>query len=159
MQDIMMQMMRVERLMRRKPKGEHVPRGVSHLNSILLQNESILTSELCELMDIRPSSLNEVLSHLEADGLIQRRRSEEDKRSWTVSLTEKGKTKAQEHEAKHLEFKEKLDSILSNEERETLSQLLSKYADGLEELLPKNEEGEPHRHGHGPHHRPPHRHH
>lgn len=52
--------------------------------------EGTSARELTELLDIRPSSLSEMLSRLESQGDILRRRDEKDARISHIWLTEQG---------------------------------------------------------------------
>jgi len=52
--------------------------------------EHVRLSDLAEIMGMNPGNLSRVCQSLEHDNLIQRDRSTEDRRVWTISLTEKG---------------------------------------------------------------------
>jgi|GEM_PF-1791309 len=144
-QELMMQQLdRVNRLQRRRPHGRP-GRGIERIFKLLKENGSTSTSTLCESLDIRPSSLNEVLARLELEGMIVKNRSEEDGRVWMISLSEKGEERLIEMEKMHQEMHEKFANILSDDEKETLTALLKKWNDGIEALQP------PHHHdGHHP---------
>jgi len=47
-------------------------------------------SDLAEIMGMNPGNLSRVCQSLEDDALLQRERSTQDHRVWTISLTEKG---------------------------------------------------------------------
>jgi DNA-binding MarR family transcriptional regulator len=47
--------------------------------------------ELAKAADLSPASVSTMLDHLERDGIVQRRRSEEDRRVVVVTLTESGR--------------------------------------------------------------------
>lgn len=52
--------------------------------------EKVRLSDLAEIMGMNPGNLSRVCQSLEHDTLIQRERNMEDRREWTISLTEKG---------------------------------------------------------------------
>lgn len=97
-------------------------RGQNRVLAILLENDGLIQSELVSHLDIRPSSLTELLKKMEEKGDIYRREDEADKRLRYVHLSEVGKAKA-------LELKDDDSSIfdvLSDSEKEELYQLLDK---------------------------------
>ena len=100
----------------------------------LSKRDSMTTSELMEELDIRPSSMSELLTKLEDKGLIQRSQSEEDKRINIVSLTEKarilGEKIAEERAARMAVF----TACFSEEEAAEFCRLCNKLSDHLESL-------------------------
>ena len=52
--------------------------------------ERVRLSDLAEIMGMNPGNLSRVCQSLEDDALLQRERSTQDHRVWTISLTEKG---------------------------------------------------------------------
>jgi DNA-binding MarR family transcriptional regulator len=52
--------------------------------------ERVRLSDLAEIMGMNPGNLSRVCQSLEHDSLIQRERNMEDRREWTISLTEEG---------------------------------------------------------------------
>lgn len=140
---------------RRPSRGEHeLPPTVGHLLMILKDNNGASSSELCELLDIRPSSLSELLVRVEKHEFIERKVSEADKRVTNVFLTEKGVSAVDQLEASRLKAEEEFSSCFTEEEKEQFSVLAEKLAKHLEENAPVHlhcrRHGE-HRH-HGPHH-------
>ena len=88
--------LKLARAMRRRPpKGNHeFPPPVARTLSVLADNDGATSRELCEILDVRPSSLSELLGKMEEHGLVTRQTSEEDKRAAKVLLTGEGKTAA-----------------------------------------------------------------
>ena len=65
-----------------------------------LESEPELSaSQLAGVADLAPGTVTEMLDHLEADGLVERVRSERDKRVVLVSLTKRGRTLVSERRA------------------------------------------------------------
>ncbi len=80
--------------------------------------------ELQEALGIQPGSASEILSKLEARGLVGRQRDEQDKRKVVLRITEAGRAGAQacSDEKKGRNLYEGL----SSEEQESLKELLTK---------------------------------
>lgn len=114
--------------------------------AIIQKHELISTRELAELLDMRPSSLNEKLVDLEKDELISRTRNENDQRIFMIQLNTKGVEQLEAIKQERISFNSKVAGILSEDEAIQLSKLAMKLSDGLEELMqvePKRQ-----RHGH-----------
>ena len=90
--------------------------------------------ELGMRFDLRPGSLSEVLSKLEAGGLIVRARSERDRRVLTVSLTDEGRARAAEDQAARTVFRARAFANLTPDEQEQLVGMLDKIKTCWEEL-------------------------
>jgi DNA-binding MarR family transcriptional regulator len=56
----------------------------------LAEQNELPARQLAALADLAPGTVTEMLDHLEADGLVERKRSSLDKRVVLVSLTERG---------------------------------------------------------------------
>ena len=118
---------------RSRGKQSDVPHGHGRILSMIYRNDGTSQSKLAELLEIRPQSLTRVLTVLEEQGLIERRRSQSDKRNLYVYITEAGK----EYYAKISRQREKRASMLfaclDEEEKKELSRLLEKVIDSLQE--------------------------
>lgn len=79
--------------------------------------------ELQDLLGIKSSSISEMISKLEAKGLVRRERDDADKRKTVLVITDAGK--AAVHDLPDRTHQESYDA-LSPEEQETLRQLLLK---------------------------------
>ena len=91
--DVILASLKLARAMRRCPpeRGEApFPPAVGRLLACAAENPGVSSRELCELLDVRPSSLSEMLARAEADGLLTRTADEADKRVQRITLTEKG---------------------------------------------------------------------
>jgi len=144
-------------------RGHHHRKGGGHgqgrVLSILSKNDTMSQKDLTELIQVRSSSLSELLSKLEKNGYITSEKDEEDKRSANITITEAGKIVASEHMEKRKAMAIELFKSLTEEEQTELSKLLSKLSTAwLEEHNPEDlEHGcKKHGHHHGGHH---HRHH
>ena len=97
--------------------------------TFLAQYPDVTQKELAEALGVIPASLSEVLMKLERKGLVERKKDENDRRMVRVRLTEEGqKSLEQPDEALSDPFQ-----ALTQEEQETLKQLLSKLLADWEE--------------------------
>jgi DNA-binding MarR family transcriptional regulator len=70
--------------------------------------------------------MSEVLAKLSSKGMVERTPNEVDRRTMTVSLTEKGERRADESLEYRTERREEMFSCLDDAEKETLLSLLEK---------------------------------
>ncbi len=174
--DVMLAVMKLTRSMRRRPprpeEGGHHP-GMGRTLGILAENEGASSRELAEVLDIRPSSLTELLTRFEGEGLVSRTTDPDDRRVIRVSLTEKGKELAAKMKAEHEERVARVNACFTEEEAVTFCAMCERLGAHLESLAGEDgaPEGDfmpppPHMHGfhhghggfhgegrgHGPHH-------
>lgn len=100
--------------------------GQRRILGALLRRGEMSQKDMQELLGIQAGSLSEVLSKLEAAGLISRTPNEADRRGMQLALTQEGMRIAQEREAQRRESREQLFQNLSQEEKATLADLLEK---------------------------------
>lgn len=93
---------------------------------LLLENEGMTQKELTTRLGVQPGSASEVIGKLEKSGLIIRTESETDHRTMNLLLTEDGQMAAQQALAVRKARHENMFSSLSEEEKQTLLQLLEK---------------------------------
>lgn len=102
-------------------------RGQGRILAFLKLKDGIPTKDLSYLLNIRISSLNELLMKLEKNGYITREPSETDKRILLIRLTEKGRTEEQPEPDVSSVF-----NCLSPEEQETFGAYLDRIIAALE---------------------------
>lgn len=105
--------------------------GKQHILTTLLVRGSdgeLTQRELLETSDVSSAALSEVLGKLEAEGLVERTRSAEDRRQLEVRLTPEGAYKARELEGRKNEFESDAMSVLTNEEKIQLLRMLDRMA-------------------------------
>ena len=88
--------------------------------------EGIRQKELAEAAGINASSTSEVVSRLEDDGYLVRTIDENDKRATVLKLTEMGAVRAEEIRTEREAFLDDFFSKLTEDEKQTLSDLLDK---------------------------------
>lgn len=86
----MMGAMRHKRMADDGPMADDT-RGRGRVLALLRLRDGISTREMAEVLGIRVSSLNETLARMEADGIVARRQSDEDRRVMLVDLTDAGR--------------------------------------------------------------------
>lgn len=127
------------RLMRALRRGRSHHHGLRHfhgygrLMEAIARYEGTSARELTELLDIRPSSLSEMLSRLESQGDILRRRDEKDARISHIWLTEQGRQQIQRHNQTRLPYQNALLQCLTPQETRELNRICQKLIDCLEE--------------------------
>ena len=131
--DVMDCLMRLMRSIRRHPTGEHHrSHGYIRLLRILSENDGQSSRELAEIMDIRPSSLTELINKLEMDGAILRTRDENDLRVIRVSLLGKGREILEEFRNFRKQEAENLAAWLTEEEKLVFCEICDKLSGELE---------------------------
>ncbi len=88
---------------------------------------------MTSFLDLTSGTMTYLVNKLIKKGYVIRSQSDEDKRIFYVDLTEAGKIFYDDMSAKHLSFVETMISrVLTDEERITLGQLLTRLGKGLE---------------------------
>jgi DNA-binding MarR family transcriptional regulator len=97
---------------------------------VLYHQPGMLQHEIAEALDIKPSSLSELITKLLAEDMICKQQDETDKRAFRIFLTDAGRQKAEELEKAYDGQTNSIFSCLTEEERNTLMQLLEKVISG-----------------------------
>lgn len=90
--------------------------------------------ELGSRFELKPGSLSEILSKMEAAGLIERTRDTKDRRQLFVRLTQAGQEHAKREHDKRDAFRRVAFSALTVQEQEQLAEMLEKIRVTWEEL-------------------------
>ena len=152
--------LRMSRALKRCPpdQGERpFPPAVGRMLHCVQMNPDVSSRELCELLDLRPSSLSEMLTRGEEEGLLIRTADEADRRIQHIRLSDRGESLiAGMAEAQRLDAARKT-ACFTEEEKEKLAELCDKLSEHLEKLsldAPLPEHG-PRHPGPGPRHHGP----
>lgn len=86
----------------------------------------MLQSELQEILGIRSASISEMIINLEADGLVEKAKSEKDGRHVVLRLTPEGHAQALYFKKEYLKRVEEMTSCLTPEELKEFHRLLDK---------------------------------
>ena len=124
---------RVTRLMARAfHRRDHSGHAQAHVLELLTRRGPMGQGEMLEILDVRASSLSEVLAKLERAGRVRRRRNEEDRRSFIIeAMPGDGALDAGADDTRR-EASEALFAGLDEAERAELRALLLKLAAPLE---------------------------
>ena len=148
------------RSLKRRPNPEehHFPMGVERTLTVINGNDGLSSRDLGEALDIRPSSVTELVNRLQEAGLVTRKEDEADKRVSRISLTEKGKEEAEFILNRRSQFVENFSACFTEEEARQFCELADKLSAHLRSQNgEENEDSEGrkccHRgpKGHGPH--------
>jgi DNA-binding MarR family transcriptional regulator len=88
---------------RLRGREQQQPRDLTHsqLRALIVLDKSdeVTAGELAKSADLNPASVTAMLAQLEANGIVERRRSSHDRRVCIVSLTDKGRGIVQDKRA------------------------------------------------------------
>lgn len=139
-------------LKRRPPHAPHtLPPGMERTLMTVAKSDGLSSGELCELLDVRPSSLSEITDKMVQRGLLEKKDSDRDKRITVICLTELGKAQAEQIEASRSEAIAALSSCFTEDEARQFCELADKLSEHLKSLS-EGEDGPGHcnkGHGHG----------
>ena len=115
--------------------------GQQRVLAVLKLEDGLTQNYLANVLDLRPSSLAELMKKMETKGLIKRQEDPEDKRSKHVYLTDEGRQKAEENAAlKNESYSETFLAGLTDNEKQQFSTYLQKISDGWDDDFKKNSE-------------------
>lgn len=113
--------------------------GQQRVLAILKLEDGLTQNYLAEVLDLRPSSVAELLKKLENNGDITRTEDENDKRTKHVHLTAAGQKKADEYAAfKNDDYSEDFFNGLNDQEKVQFSDYLQKISDGWDDDFKQN---------------------
>lgn len=108
--------------------------GITHENYITLhfiyENEGITQAELADINDKDRNVIVKTIDKLERMGLVNRIRSKDDRRAFTLKITDEGIKIIDEYWDRIILRQEEALSALSEDERKTLTALLEKVCEG-----------------------------
>ncbi|MDQ7092875.1 MarR family transcriptional regulator [Desulfosporosinus sp. PR] len=127
------------RLVHLEMHGKHeLYRGQANLLLLILKNNGASQRELVEQLDIRPSSLTEMVTKMEQAGLITRRQDEKDQRVMRIYLTEAGRKAAEPLVGTTSDFINSIFISLTEEEKEQMLVITEKLCATMEAMyVPK----------------------
>ena len=145
--DVILAVLKLSRAMRRcaPPPGHPGPGGpaghgrpvggsAGRLLACIAGNPNVSSRDLCEILDLRPSSLSEMLSRAEKEGWIIRTVDEADRRIQRVDLSPKGKAFIAEMEAAREKDAQRKTSCFTEEEKIQFCAMCNRLSEHLESL-------------------------
>ncbi len=135
---IMRNIMRVASNARRRPKEQSPDerrkcRGFGHILDLLTQQDGVTQQQIAEMLGIRPQSASEAICNMEAQGLLSRQINEQDRRSCRIYITPAGRIRQAELLNMRIENAKRVLSPLTEEEKNTLLQLLEKVTAAIQD--------------------------
>lgn len=108
--------------------GREAPTGAQGVGVLmrLLELDGLTQATLARVQRVEPPSMCRMIDRLERDGLVERRRSPGDRRSTRVHLTAAGREAAHRGIAHARALDDEIFAELSDSERESLSEMLSR---------------------------------
>jgi DNA-binding MarR family transcriptional regulator len=106
----------------------------AHLLQLISQNDGANQRDLAEQMDVRPSSMTEMLNKLEQAGLIIRQQDVKDQRVMRICLTETGRKAVDQTTETSDDFTVALFNCLTEEERTLMLSIIEKLCLNLEAM-------------------------
>ena len=135
--DVILAALKLSRAMRRCPPDRRefaFPPAAGRLLECVAANSGVSSRELCEMLDVRPSSLSEMLARAESEGWVTRAVDEDDRRIQRVDLSEKGREIiTRMREAREADYARKT-ACFSEEEKAVFCALCNRLSDHMESL-------------------------
>ena len=135
--DVILAALKLSRAMRRCPPDRRefaFPPAAGRLLECVAANSNVSSRELCEMLDVRPSSLSEMLARAESEGWVTRTVDEDDRRIQRVALSEKGREiVTRMREAREADYAKKT-SCFTEEEKTAFCALCNRLSDHIESL-------------------------
>ncbi|WP_099468736.1 MarR family winged helix-turn-helix transcriptional regulator [Konateibacter massiliensis] len=98
---------------------------------LLSKEKDVTAGRISEFLDIKPSSVTQIIKKLEAAGTVERVKSEEDARVTYVKLTEKGWESIKDRGTIASSLRDELFKGFTEEELEKLEEYLTRIADNI----------------------------
>lgn len=95
----------------------------SAVMELLCDQGAMNQKELQQKLGVKPGSVSELISKLEAKGLVERERDPQDRRKVVLNLTDRGRKVAEIHRERPVET---LFTALDEQERQQLTKILEK---------------------------------
>jgi len=106
-------------------RGSGLSPAQMHAIEVIGHHQDMRMKELAERLGVTTGTLTVAVDKLEKKGLVARRPHQRDRRSWLVSLTEKGEAAYLRHDRFHRDFTEDISSGLTSSEIRQFSELLA----------------------------------
>lgn len=103
--------------------------GRRRILTFIDDHPEMLQSELQEILGIRSASISEMIISMEADGLVEKAKSEKDGRHVVLRLTPEGHAQALYFKKEYMRRVEGMTSCMTPEELKEFHRLLSKIVD------------------------------
>ena len=121
------------RSMKRRPRREehHFPPSVEQSLMVIKSDDGLSARDLSEKLDIRPSSVTELVNRLIETGLVIRKEDEDDKRLSHICLTDLGNAEAEFIENRRKTAVDDFSACFTDEEAQEFCRLADKLSEHL----------------------------
>lgn len=116
--------------------------GKGRLLGVLHEKDGLTQRELGEVLDIRPSSVGELVRKLEMGGLVVRKNNERDRRVMNVYLTDAGRELVSDTSSVRTEIQACVFKDISEEEKDVFARVLERMIASLEDEYPADAQDE-----------------
>lgn len=120
----------VGRMMKRNVRDQALPYGITKTQWFILRilgKKSCTIGELADRLEVRPSSMSQMIDRMELSGLVWRQTDLQDARTKMVVLSEEGKVRVEAISHNRIELLSTPFSQLSEEEQKRLVELMEKF--------------------------------
>lgn len=120
----------VGRMLKRNDRAQNIPYGITKTQWFILRilgKKSCTISELAHKLEVRPSSMSQMIDRMELAGFVQRKIDASDARSKTVVLMEKGRAHLEDISLHRIELLYKPFLQLSEKEQVQIVELMEKF--------------------------------
>lgn len=124
----------VGRMIKRNDRAGSMPYGITKTQWFILRilaKKSCTIGELAQKMEVRPSSMSQMIDRMELASLVSRQTDHKDARSKKIVLMEEGRKHLLELSHNRMELLSTPFSKLSEVEQTTLVQLMEKFRKNL----------------------------
>lgn len=124
----------VGRMLKRNDRNQALPYEMTKTQWFILRilrKRSFTIGELAKKLEVRPSSMSQMIDRMELSGLVRRQTDSADARSKTVVLNEEGKVRLETISHNRMELLSVPFSQLSEEERIKIVELMEKFKSNL----------------------------
>lgn len=124
----------VGRMLKRNDRNQALPYEMTKTQWFILRilrKRSFTIGELAKKLEVRPSSMSQMIDRMELSGLVRRQTDSADARSKTVVLNEEGKVRLEAISHNRMELLSVPFSQLSEEERIKIVDLMEKFKSNL----------------------------
>ncbi|MBS7007234.1 MarR family winged helix-turn-helix transcriptional regulator [Anaerostipes sp.] len=109
--------------------------GQMPLITSLYKREGVTQKEIADKLGIKPSTINVMIRRLEKKEFVIRKQDPEDQRRSLVYLTVHGRRIYEKISGAAVEIKDEVMKTFTEEEKDELFRLLTKFYEGLEKLV------------------------
>jgi len=124
----------IGRMMKRNDRDQALPHGLTKTQWFILHHlrrKPSTIGELASNLEVRPSSMSQMIDRLELAGFVERQNDPSDARSKVVVLSEKGKKNIDTISSSRIKLLSVPFSQLSEEEQVNIVELMEKYRQNL----------------------------